>query len=137
MPFDTFEFAIPQRPVSAQTKNRKNLQAWKAFVTAEAAKAWPIDAQPFLGELRVTLVYLAADDAADVDNIIKPIQDALAGMVYADDFAVSDVDCHRRFLSSPIDMTGLPPLLQAGIAKAHESMYVRVSPASELKEYLE
>jgi Holliday junction resolvase RusA-like endonuclease len=112
MPFDTFEFAIPQRPVSAQTKNRKNLQAWKAYVAAEAAKAWSADARPLTGGLRVTLVYLAADDAADVDNIIKPIQDALVGMVYADDFAVSDVDCHRRFLSAPIDVTGLPPLLQ-------------------------
>ncbi|KVE25170.1 endodeoxyribonuclease RusA [Burkholderia vietnamiensis] len=136
MPNATFEFVIPQRPVSLQTRKRQNLQAWKAFVTAEAAKAWPVDTQPLAGELRVTLVYLAADDAADVDNIIKPIQDALVGMVYDDDFAVCDVDCHRRFLSDPIDVTDLPPLLQAGVAKADECVYVRVSHASDLKDYL-
>lgn len=136
MPNITFEFVIPQRPVSLQTKNRRNLQAWKSFVTAEAAKTWPGGAEPFAGDLRVTLVYLAADDAADVDNIIKPIQDALVGMVYQDDFAVCDVDCHRRFLSEPIDVTNLPSLLQAGVAKADECVYVRVSDASELRDYL-
>lgn len=136
MPNATFEFVIPQRPVSLQTRRRQNLQAWKAFVNAEAARAWPADAQPFGGDLRVTLVYLASDDAADVDNIIKPIQDALVGMVYQDDFTVCDVDCHRRFLSDPIDLTDLPPLLQAGVVQANECVYVRVSNALELKEYL-
>lgn len=136
MPNVSFEFLIPQRPVSLQTKNRKNLQAWKAFVTAEAAKTWPTDAEPLAGDLRVTLVYLAADDAADVDNIIKPIQDALVGMVYHDDFDVCDVDCHRRFLTDPIDLTDLPLLLQAGVVKADECVYVRVSHASRLMDYL-
>ena len=36
---------------------------------------------------------------ADIDNSIKPIQDALVGVVLADDFQVTDVDSHRRFLS--------------------------------------
>lgn len=136
MPNGTFEFLIHQRPVSLQTKHRANLQKWKAFVAAEAGKAWPANAQPFDGDLRVTLVYLAANDSADVDNIIKPIQDALVGMVYQDDFAVCDVDCHRRFLSEPIDVTDLPLLLQQGVAQASECVYVRVSDASDLKEYL-
>lgn len=136
MPNATFEFLIPQRPVSLQTKKRANLQSWKAFVAAEAAKTWPVGAQPLSGDLRVTLVYLAANDAADVDNIIKPIQDALVGMVYEDDFDVCDVDCHRRFLSDPIDVTDLPPILQAGVAQANECVYVRVSDALDLKDFL-
>lgn len=136
MPNATFEFLIPQRPVSLQTKKRANLQNWKAFVAAEAAKTWPAGAQPLAGDLRVTLVYLAANDPADVDNIIKPIQDALVGMVYEDDFDVCDVDCHRRFLSDPIDVTDLPPILQAGVAQANECVYVRVSDALNLRAFL-
>jgi crossover junction endodeoxyribonuclease RusA len=136
MPAVSFEFLIPERPVSLQTKSRSNLQAWKAFVAAEAAKTWPAGAEPFDGDLQVTLVYLAAEDAADIDNIIKPIQDALVGLVYSDDFSVSDVDAHRRFLSDPIDVTELPPLLQAGVATAEECVYVRISDASNLKDYL-
>lgn len=136
MPNIRFEFVIPQRPVSLQTKNRKNLQKWKTFVNAEAAKFWPMGVGVLSGDLHVTLVYLAADDAADVDNIIKPIQDALVGLVYDDDFSVCDVDCHRRFLSQPIDVTDLPELLRIGVASADECVYVRVSDASDLKDYL-
>lgn len=131
-----FEFVIPLRPVSLQTKKRANLQAYKAFVADEARKAWAVDSRPFPGNLRVTLVYLAADDAPDVDNIIKPIQDALVGLVYDDDFSVCDVHCHRRFLSDPIDVTDLPMILQAAVAAGTECVYVRVSDASELKDYL-
>lgn len=131
-----FEFVIPQRPVSLQVKNRANLQRFKAFVNAEAAKTWPADIAPLSKNLRVTLIYLAAEDAADVDNIIKPILDALVGWVYSDDDCVCDVDCHRRYLSEPIDVTDLPPLLQAAVARPEEFVYVRVPHASELKDYL-
>ena len=131
-----FEFLIPQRPVSTQTRRRENLREWKNYVAGEAAKAWPADSPPFEGDLRVTLVYLASDDPADVDNIIKPIQDALVGLVYEDDEAVCDVDSHRRLLTQPIDVTDLPALLQNGVAAGEECVYVRVSEAAELQEYL-
>lgn len=132
-----FEFLIPKRPVSLQTKCRKNLQAWKKFVHGEARKAWPADGQPvFSPPLRVTIVYLCDDAPADIDNIIKPIQDALVGLVFEDDFLVSDVDSHRRFLTEPIDLTSLPPLLQTGAIKGDECVYVRVSDAQDLRKYL-
>lgn len=136
MPDVIFEFVIPRRPVSLQVKKRDNLQKFKSFVRTEAAKTWPADNAPLSENLRITLIYLAAADAADVDNIIKPIQDALVGLVYSDDVYVCDVDCHRRYLSEPIDVTDLPPPLQAAIAQAEECVYVRVSHASGLKDYL-
>jgi Holliday junction resolvase RusA-like endonuclease len=92
MAFAMFEFLIPQRPVSSQTRRLENLREWKAYVAGEAAKVWPAEKRPFEGDLRVTLVYFVIDDPADVDNIIKPIQDALAGLVYEDDESVCDVD---------------------------------------------
>jgi len=136
MAFAMFEFLIPQRPVSSQTRRRENLREWKTYVAGEASKVWPAENRPFEGDLRVTLVYLASDDPADVDNIIKPIQDALVGLVYEDDGSVCDVDSHRRLLTQPIDVTDLPALLQNGVAAGEECVYVRVSKAAELKEYL-
>ncbi|QVI74225.1 RusA family crossover junction endodeoxyribonuclease [Pseudomonas syringae] len=133
----TFEFLIPQRPVSHQTKNKPNLQAWKAFVRGEAAKLWNSKAPPVSAPaLRFTIVYLSADAPADIDNIIKPIQDALVGLVFEDDFLVSDVDSHRRSLQEPIDVTNLPPLLQSGVIAGNECVYVRVSDAQDLRSYL-
>ena len=72
------------------------------------------------GELRLTLVYLCKDPTPDIDNIIKPIQDALKGLVMTDDSQVADVDSHRRFLDATFDLSRLPSLLLFGIAKQME-----------------
>ena len=132
-----FEFLIPKRPVSLQTKSRLNLQLWKNFVREEAMRAWSIDTPPVSSPaLRFSIVYLCDSSQADIDNIIKPIQDALVGLIFEDDFLVSDVDSHRRFLAEPIDVTTLPPLLQSGVASGNECVYVRVSDAQDLRSYL-
>ncbi|MBJ7312675.1 RusA family crossover junction endodeoxyribonuclease [Rugamonas sp. CCM 8940] len=132
-----FELLIAKRPVSLQTKRRKNLQAWKNFVRTEAAKVWNADDPPVGSPfLRCIIVYLCDNSPADIDNIIKPIQDALVGLVFEDDFLVSDVDSHRRFLADTIDVTSLPLLLQAGVAKGEECVYVRISDAQDLRNYL-
>jgi hypothetical protein len=86
--------------------------------------------------IKVTLVYIASDSAPDADNIIKPIQDALIGLVYEDDSLVSDVDCHRRFMSDGIDLTFLPAMLQRGVAMGVECVYVKVSDPDKLETYL-
>lgn len=99
-----FEFLIPRRPVSLQTKKRENLQAWKNFVRVEAEKVWQDRSVIKNGNLQLTLVSLCDDFPADTDNIIKPIQDALVGLVFQDDSLVSDVESHRRFMSDRIDM---------------------------------
>lgn len=131
------EFLIPKRPVSLQTKNRKNLQAWKSFVHGEAEKVWKTGTPPVSSPpLRFSIVYLCDSSPADIDNIIKPIQDALVGLVFEDDFLVSDVDSHRRFLAEPIDVTSLSPLLQTGVATGSECVYVRVSDAQDLGTYI-
>lgn len=132
-----FEFLIPKRPVSVQTKSSKNREAWKKFVRGEAKKAWNAGSPPISSpSLRVTIVYLCGDSPADIDNIIKPIQDALIGVVFEDDSLVSDVDSHRRFLAEPIDVTFLPTLLQSGVAYGNECVYVRVCDAQDLMRYL-
>lgn len=132
-----FDFPIPRRPVSLQTKNRRNLQAWKVFVQRQARMAWVAGRPPVSScALRCTIVYLCGSAPVDVDNIVKPIQDALVGLVFDDDIQVSDVDSHRRFLRDPIDATVLPFLLRAGIAGGKECVYVRISDAQELRSYL-
>jgi crossover junction endodeoxyribonuclease RusA len=131
-----FEILIPRRPVSHQAKNRENLQAWKDYIYGRARNEW-IGGTPCVEiGLRLTLVYLCDDSPADIDNIIKPIQDALVGIVYADDALISDVDSHRRFLSDAIDVTNLPPLLIKGATLGEECIYIRVCLAENLEKYL-
>ena len=130
-----FEFLIPRRPVSLQTRNRTNLQRWKDFVRDEAEKTW--SGTPYNDvNLHLTLVYLCDTDPVDVDNIIKPIQDALVGTIYEDDILVSDVESHRRPLTGSFDITRYPTLLVNGLLSGEECVYVRISEAKALEEYL-
>jgi crossover junction endodeoxyribonuclease RusA len=129
-----FEMLIPRRPVSHQSKNRENLQAWKKFIGDCVKAAWN-NATPYnLPGLQFTLVYFCADFPAD--NIVQPIYEALVGIVFADDTLVADVDSHRRFIADGIDIAHLPPLLAKGAALGEECVYVRVSLAKGLEEYL-
>jgi Holliday junction resolvase RusA-like endonuclease len=130
------EFIIPRRPLSHQTKSRSNLQAWKVYVKGIANLHWS-NALILNGtDLRLTLVYLCDDSPADIDNIIKPIQDAMVGVVYEDDIQISDVDSHRRYLTDTIIITGLPQLLADAVEVGNEAVYVKVEKADELGVYL-
>ncbi len=105
-----FEFLIPKRPVSLQTKKRESLQAWKMYVREEARKSWNGQTVEE-GDLHLILVYLCDESPPDTDNIVKPIQDALVGLVFADDSLIADVESHRRFLDATFDLTRLPQLV--------------------------
>lgn len=129
-----FEFLIPRRPLSIQAKG-KNRQKWKRFVYNEAAKTWK-KGNPSTGDLHLTLVYLFDTDPADIDNIIKPIQDALIGLVYSDDSLITDVEAHRRSILGTFDITRCPNELLKGIALRKECVYVRIADAKALEDYL-
>jgi crossover junction endodeoxyribonuclease RusA len=130
-----FDFVIPKRPVSLQTRKTANLQAWKQYVRSEAEKNWT--GQVFLGkDIQLMLVYLYNSDPVDTDNIIKPIQDSLIGLVYEDDSIITDVLSHRRSLSGTFDLGICPNPLVQGIVLGIECVYVRVSESKPLEEYL-
>ena len=129
-----FDFLIPKRPVSLQTRQRSKLQNWQAFVRAEASKTWV--GTPYSGNVHLTLVYLYDTDPVDTDNIIKPIQDALIGLIYEDDSLVTDVESHRRSLSDTFDVALCPLLLVRGIISGIECVYVKINSAKALESYL-
>ena len=109
-----FELLLPRRPVSHQAKDSPNKQAWKDYIYSRAFSIWR-QAPIVEGGLEFTVVYLCESDPCDINNIIKPIQDALNRLVYADDELVWDVAGHMRLLSEPIDPEGLPILLAEAV----------------------
>ncbi|HGS4803853.1 TPA: RusA family crossover junction endodeoxyribonuclease [Vibrio parahaemolyticus] len=131
-----FELVLHKRPVSLQVKKRENLQAWKDFIYGRARDIWNRAPLTEDVDIHLTLVYICNDAPVDVDNIIKPIQDALSTLVFADDVQISDVESHRRFLSEGIDVTNLPPLLAEAVATGEECVYIKLQQATELEDYL-
>lgn len=126
-----FEFLLPRRPLSHQAKNSIHKKEWRDFIYGRAFSKW--SQKPITeGGLKFSIVYLCEDDPGDINNIIKPIQDALISLVYSDDSVIWDVTGHMRLLSNPINIIGLPTLLAEAVIGGTECVYVRITNSSEL-----
>lgn len=77
----------------------------------------------------LTITYFYEESGMDVDNIPKPIADALKGLVYIDDAQINDVLCRRRDLSVGLRIVNLSPTLAAGLKFGAEFLHIRVDPA--------
>lgn len=120
-----FDFLIPRRPLSYQARSIQNKNAWRDFIFGRALQKWT---GPPITEhgLRFTLVYLCEGDPPDINNIIKPVQDALIGLVYSDDNLIVDIQGHLRMTDDLIEVTGLPVLLQEAVLSGVDCLYVRI-----------
>ncbi len=80
------EFLVSGTPVSAQAKRRASVDAWKARIRRASHAALPEGHFSSDGPISVTLFYFPnAEMAGDIDNIVKPVLDALSRYVYVDD----------------------------------------------------
>ena len=87
-----FEFTVEGPPVSQQAENRARLQEWRRRVHSAAVQHWAHGTVPLDGALQITVVYYYDGIVIrmDNDNMVKPIQDALIGLIYADDRQITD-----------------------------------------------
>lgn len=130
-----FEFLIPRRPLSQQAKNAAHKRDWKDYVYGRAFQAWsgaPITRRA----LRFTLVYLCEGDPPDINNVIKPVQDALIGLVYSDDGLIVDVQGHLRMTDDLLEATGLPTLLQDAMLGGVDCLYVRIDASRTIGDLI-
>ena len=76
------EFTVDGPPVSHQTKDKTNLNAWKGIIRAEAAKH-RMGKPPLKGTLKCTIYnfHEGHNASLDDDNMVKPIQGAMSGRV--------------------------------------------------------
>ncbi|WP_053184887.1 RusA family crossover junction endodeoxyribonuclease [Pseudomonas thivervalensis] len=83
------------------------------------------------------MVYLS-DDAApgDINNFVKPVQDALCACIYADDSMIRDVSAHMRFLNEPNAIRGLPEKLAQAFIEGEACVYVAIHDSVELAEVM-
>jgi crossover junction endodeoxyribonuclease RusA len=124
-----FEFVIPQRPVSQQARRRQRVHEWKAFVAATARQAITGPRDLATGPVSIRLLYLFDESALDADNILKPIQDALVGVVLEDDSVITDVEIRRRWRQTAFTLNSVSPTLAAGLSLGSEFVYVALSDA--------
>lgn len=96
-----------------------------------AEQSWPKAELPVSEPVMLTITYFYEESGMDVDNIPKPIADALKGLVYVDDAQINDVLCRRRDLSAGLRIVNPSPTLAAGLDIGAEFLYIRVDPAPD------
>ena len=126
-----FEFVIDGPPVSQQTRRRERYHDWKADVRRVAEQSWPSAELPVTEPVMLTITYFYDETSMDVDNIPKPISDALNGLVYVDDSRVNDVLCRRRDLSAGLRVRDPSPVLASGFDRRGEFLHVIVDLAPD------
>ena len=98
-----FEFTIPGVPISHQSGNKKRLAEWRQQVRDAAIALWGTeDALTVNLRIAVTYFHEGADARIDGDNLLKPIQDALNGLVYSDDRLIVDAQIRKASIDEPI-----------------------------------
>ena len=81
-----FEFVVEGTAVSLQAKRPQSIAQWKSEIVEASRAALPEGHFATDAPLAVTLFYFpAAEMQGDVDNIVKPILDAMDRHIYMND----------------------------------------------------
>lgn len=128
-----FEFIVNGPPVSQQARRRDRLRAWKKTVREEAEKYWSSQHKTATGWVMLQITYFYDSVLVDVDNIVKPIQDALIGLAYVDDTQITDVLVRKRNLSGNFRIENMTSTLAEGFARSNEFLHIVVIDAPDLR----
>ncbi len=79
----------------------------------------------------VTITYFYDSTPMDVDNIPKPILDALKGLVYLDDGQVTDMLCRKRVLRPNFRTQNLSPVLHKALGQSRQFVHIVVEDAPD------
>jgi hypothetical protein len=77
----------------------------------------------------LTITFFYNETLIDVDNIPKPVIDALKGLVFQDDAQLTDLICRKRYLSSRWRVANHSGVLSEGMNRGNEFLYVVVEEA--------
>ena len=123
------EFVLPRRPVSQQARRQARLREWKDLVAEHARLATGGPRTLMTEPVSLRLLYLYDEIALDIDNILKPILDALIGVLLEDDTVVTDVEIRRRRRGMAFAADTVSPVLAGAFALDREFVYVALSDA--------
>ena len=92
---------------------------------------WPAGERPVLEQVMLTITYFHEGNSLDIDNTLKPILDAMKGLVYIDDDQVTDLVCRKRNLNDDLRIVNSSSVLAEGFDRGNEFLYVVVEDAPD------
>lgn len=124
-----FEFTV-DGPALSQRADSKSLRRWKARVENAATLRWH-GQSPVAGKIMVTITCFDYDRPFDLDNIVKPILDAMSKLIYDDDKQITDLHCHKRVLGTELEARNPSPILSAALDRSIQFVHIVVADAPD------
>ena len=78
-----------------------------------------------------TIMYFYDERPLDVDNIPKPILDALKGLIFEDDDQVTDLVCRKRYVHTEFMGDNFSRAFYEGMDRHSEFLYIVVEKAPD------
>ena len=126
-----FEFVIAGPPVSQQTRRRARRRAWVEQLRAVVTAQWPAGDPPVTIAVHVEITHVYPAVSGDLDNLAKPVLDALQGLAYVDDRQVTDLTIRKRDLTRDLRVEALWPALISAFNQGGEFLHVVVEEAPD------
>jgi Holliday junction resolvase RusA-like endonuclease len=120
------DVCVHGQPVSAQTAKRGALEAWKRHVRAACIAAWKQGQPPLDAAVGLQVTFYRESELGDVDNLLKPIQDALQGIAYHNDRQISDVSSRRRDIDKAFKVRYMSPALATAFSNGRQFVHIEV-----------
>lgn len=122
---------MPGIPISSQAPGLSRAK-WQAVVRAAAQVAWGTGVPCADTDLALLVVHLHDEDGGNIDNdnMVKPIQDALIGVIYVDDRQITDTWILRRSLTA-LQLVNPSPDAAAAVAAGTDFVLIRISTRTE------
>ena len=89
---------------------------------------------PVAGPVSLEITHFYIDAQLDVDNLLKPIMDALKGVIFLDDRQVTDLLCRKRNLRLGLRVENPSSVLARALRRGNDFLYVAVMEAPDQKE---
>ncbi|MDX2760419.1 RusA family crossover junction endodeoxyribonuclease [Streptomyces europaeiscabiei] len=130
LPWDVVVLGVPASVQGSSSRRRR----WKSDVAAAARGAWPSSEPPLTGRLQARITFFHVDAPLDTDNMLKPIQDALIGIVYDDDKQVIDVHGSVRDVQGAFRVFNLTEALAKGFMSGGPFVHIRIEEPPDEQE---
>lgn len=128
-----FEFTIKGPPISLQARSATR-NRWKVAVAAAAKSALPNGSTPTTDEVAISITYYYDGDTPDVDNIIKPIQDALIGILYVDDAQIVQAKSAKTRIDASYTIRGASSVLLMAFSDRDAFVHIRITEPPDLSK---
>lgn len=121
------EIVVRGIPVSLQGSPRSKA-AWRDTIKSAADEVIPGGSWALTDRLAVTIYYFPEGQMlGDVDNIVKPILDAMIPYVYVDDSLIDRVVVQRFEVEHVFSFTDPTPALSAALLEEGPALYIRIT----------